>query len=185
MAGMSAADRLQWDEKYSSRGELDPDAARVPADLVAFERVFPDHGMALDIACGRGGGSVWLARRGLQVWGLDVSDVAIGQAGELAAHWSVADRCRFDVVDLDHGLPPGPPVDVIVCHRFRAPDLYNAIDDRLTPGGLLAISVLSQVGAAPGRFRATPGELTSAFGGLQTVSAGEGDGIAWLLARKP
>lgn len=101
--------------------------------------------------------SVWLARRGLDVWGVDVSTIAIDQARELAARSDVGDRCRFEVVDLDAGLPAGPPTDVIVCQRFRDRRLDQAIIDRLAPGGLLAISWLSAVGAEPGRFRAAPG----------------------------
>ncbi len=141
-------------------------------------------GTALDVACGRGGAAVWMARRGLQVWGVDVSEVAVAQARELAAHWQVAQRCRFSTADFDDGLPPGPAVEVIVCQRFRDPDLYGAIVDRLVPGGLLAISVLSEVGAEPGRYRAKPGELTAAFATLEAIASGEGEGIAWLLARK-
>ena len=185
MEAMSTSDRLRWDENYAGRPAVDPDAATAPADFTDCEQAFPAVGTALDIACGRGGAAVWLARRGLQVWGIDVSAVAIEQARELAAHWGVSDRCRFSTADLDVGLPPGPAADVIVCHRFRDPGLYPAISDRLAPGGLLAISVLSEVGGAPGRFRATSGELTAAFGTLTTIAAGEADGIAWLLARKP
>ena len=62
--------------------------------------------------------------------------------------------------------------------------LDRAITDRLVPGGLLAISVLSAVGAAPGPFRAEPGELRAAFADLTVIAAGEGDGEAWLLARR-
>ena len=135
------------------------------------------------MACGQGLGTVWLARRGLYVWGLDVSPVAIAQARDLAERIGVGDHCRFDVVDLDESLPAGPPVDVILCHKFRDRRLDQAIIGRLAPGGLLAIAVLSEVGAAPGPFRAVAGELPAAFGELDLVAAGEGDGHAWLLAR--
>lgn len=184
MADVSAADRLHWDGTYSSRGDVDPDAVRIPADFAACEREFPTGGTALDIACGSGAAAVWLARRGLEVTGIDISEVALGKARELAEHWEVSDRCRFAAVDLDGGLPPGPPVDVIVCHRFRVPDLYGSIAGRLKPGGLLAVSVLSEVGAHAGRYRARPGELAAAFTGVDTIATGEGNGIAWLLARK-
>jgi SAM-dependent methyltransferase len=135
------------------------------------------------LACGQGLGTVWLARRGLNVWGLDVSPVAIAQARELAERNCVGDRCRFDVVDLDEGLPAGPPVDVILCHKFRDRRLDQPIICRLAPGGLLAIAVLSEVGAATGPFRAVAGELPAAFADLDLVAAGEGDGYAWLLGR--
>ncbi|SRX95273.1 putative methyltransferase [Ilumatobacter coccineus YM16-304] [Mycobacterium shimoidei] len=147
--------------------------------------MFPTTGQALDLACGQGLTAVWLARRGMAVWGLDVSAVAIDQARDLARACGVDDRCRFEVVDLDHGLPPGPAVQVIVCNRFRDRRLDAAIIRRLAPGGLLAITALSEVGAAaPGPFRAAAGELTAAFGQLDVITAGEGGGAAWLLARR-
>ncbi|VEG47501.1 methyltransferase [Mycolicibacterium chitae] len=145
--------------------------------------MFPTTGHALELACGAGAASVWLARRGMTVHGVDISGVAVDQARDLAARTGVGDNCRFDVVDLDDGLPAGPPADVILCNRFRDPRLDRAILDRLAPGGLFAITALSEVGAAPGRFRAEPGELTAAFAPLKVIAAGEGDGEAWLLAR--
>jgi SAM-dependent methyltransferase len=148
-----------------------------------YEDAFPTSGQALDLACGQGLGTVWLALRGLDVWGLDVSPVAIGQARDLARRSGVDDRCRFGAVDLDDGLPAGPPVDVILCHKFRDPRLDRAILDRLAPGGVLAAGSLSEVGAAPGPFRAGPGELRVAFADLDVIAAGEGNGEAWLVAR--
>lgn len=180
---MSEQDRARWDAAYTDR-EPDP----VPVLPLVFSGQageFPVAGSALDLACGTGRAAVWLAERGLAVWGLDVSVVAINRARAAAARHGVAERCRFDVADLDEGLPDGPPVDVVLCHRFRDRRLDRAVLERLAPGGLLAISALSEVGAAPGRFRATPGELVAAFAELEVIASGEGDGEAWLLARKP
>lgn len=180
---MSEKDRIRWDAAYADR---QPDMApALPQVFSAHAGLFPAAGSALDIACGTGRAAVWLAQRGLQVWGLDVSPVAITQAKQAAAFHRVAERCRLDVADLDEGLPAGPPVDVVLCHRFRDPKLYPALAARLRPGGLLAICVLSEVGAQPGRFRAAAGELEAAFAGLEALAAGECDGQAWLLARAP
>jgi len=126
---------------------------------------------------------MWLAGRGLDVWGLDVSAVAVGRARELAGRHGVGDRCRFDVVDLDDGLPQGPLVDVLLCHMFRDARLDRAMVERLAPDGLLAMVVLSEVDVGPGPFRARPGELAAAFAGLDLIAEGEGQGEAWLLAR--
>jgi hypothetical protein len=86
-------------------------------------------------------------------------------------------------VDLDDGLPAGEPVDVLLCNKFRDPRLDRSIIERLSVGGILAISVLSEVGASPGPFRAKPGELLNAFGALDVIDSGEENGQAWLLAR--
>lgn len=178
---MSDKDRIRWDAAYADREPVSEPG--LPQTFSGQADVFPLAGSALDVACGTGRVAVWLARRGLHVWGIDVSPVAITQARQSAVHHGVADRCRFDVIDLDDGLPPGPPVDVIVCHRFRDRSLYPAMVERLAPGGILAIDVLSAVGAEPGRFRAGPGELAAAFAELELIASGEGDGEAWLVAR--
>ena len=183
VTAVTGEDRHRWDERYAGKGSPQANAAAPPAAFAARADAFPTTGTALDLACGQGLGTVWLARRGLDVWGLDVSAVAISQARDLAQRSGVANRCRFDVIDLDDGLPAGPPVDVVLCHKFRDRRLDHAILDRLAPGGLLAIVVLSEVDASPGPFRAAPGELLTAFADLDRIADGEGQGCAWLLAR--
>jgi len=183
VAPVAKEDRLRWDERYTSRGPAAAAEVQAPGFLGPYADVFPTVGKALDVACGQGVGSVWLAHRGLEVWGFDISEVAIGQARDLAQRNGVGDRCHFDVVDLDDGLPAGPPVDVILSYKFRDRHLDHAIIARLAAGRLLAIAVLSEVGAAPGPFRAAPGELAAAFAELELVAASEGQGYAWLLAR--
>jgi SAM-dependent methyltransferase len=180
---MAHGDRRRWDERYTTQGSPPVSAVEAPEFLARHTDLLPTAGSGLDLACGQGFGAVWLARRGLEVLGLDISSVAIGQARDLARRTGVGDRCRFDVVDLDDGLPGGPPVDVLLCHKFRDRRLDHAIIGRLAPGGLLAIAVLSEVGAAPGPFRAAPGELPAAFAALDRIADGEAQGYAWLLAR--
>lgn len=175
-------DHLDWDATYRDRPPVAADEP--PRSFSPYVTAFPLAGTALDVACGQGQGSVWLAKRGLQVWGVDGSPVAVEQAAALAARAAVAERCRFDVVELDDGLPPGPPVDVILCNRFRDRRLDGALIERLAPGGVLPICVLSEVGGPPGRFRAAPGELLTAFAELTVIAADEGGGQALLLAQK-
>lgn len=154
----------------------------LPAVFAAHEDLFPRTGSALEIACGAGGAAVWLAQRGLDVCAVDVSEIAIGAARALAEQRGAT--VIFEATDLDDGLPSGGPVDLLLCHKFRDPGRYAQLAARLKPGGLLAICVLSEVGATPGRFRAVAGELRSAFAGLEELAAGEGDGQAWLIARR-
>ena len=181
---MADEDARRWDERWAEEG-MAPIAEDAPDWLANHEQTFPLDGTALEIACGRGRAAVWLARRGLQVHAVDVSSVAIELAERLAAAHNVAESCRFEVHDLDEGLPDGPPVDVVLCNLFRSRDLDVAVVARLKPGGLLAIAVLSEVGGEPGRFRAKQGELIGAFSELEVLADAEEHGRAWLLARKP
>lgn len=180
---MAEADRVRWDERYESRG-LFAGTPELPDIAQRYASALPAVGTALDLACGTGAASVAVAKRGLDVLGVDVSPEAIGRARHLAARHSVEDRCSFVVADLDDGLPDGPSAHLIICHRFRDPALYPAIVDRLAPGGVLVVSVLSEVGASPGRFRAQPGELEASFSGLNILGSDEADGAAWLVATR-
>lgn len=176
--------RQHWDQRYTEAG-IAPVGEPSPLPLFAdVADAFPSAGSALEVACGRGRGAVWLASRGMTVWGVDVSPVAVDLATQLAELSGFGDQCRFDVHDLDGGLPAGEPVDLVLCHLFREADIDQAMIDRLKPGGILAVACLSEVGHGPGRFRAAPGELVEAFGELHLIEAGEADGHAWYVGRR-
>ena len=142
-------DRRHWDERHAAARPEGIDRLQPPPVFATYENLFPTAGRALDIACGRGRASVWLADRGMTVVGLDVSPVAIELADELAARHGYEERCTFAVADLDRGLPSnvtaGPPFDLVWCHLFRQPALDDPVVERLSPCGLLAMAVLSEV----------------------------------------
>lgn len=184
---MSESDRLHWDPRHTVAGVPELDGRPAPPAVFAHvENLFPTEGSALELACGRGRHAVWLVGRGMTYCGVDVSPVAIEMARSLAEEHGLAERCQFEVFDLDEGLPPGKPVDLLFCHLFRkSPSLDEPMMDRVAPGGLLALASLSVVGSSgPGRFHAPPGELRDSFGHLEVLDEGEGDGMAWILARK-
>lgn len=163
---------------------MPPDALRGREHLLSDN---PAGTRALDVACGRGTVAVWLARRGAAVDAVDVSGIALAAGSALAERAGVGSRVRWWDHDLDAGLPAGcaGPYDVVVCQRFRAPALYPALAGRLAAGGLLVITVLSEVDAGPGAFRASADELRAAFGDLEVLDHRAGDGAETLLARSP
>ncbi len=183
---VSESDRLHWDPRHAIAGMPDPEELAPPAVFAHVEELFPTKGGALELACGRGRHAVWLGGRGMTYLGVDVSPVAIGLARSLVEAHGLAERCQFELFDLDSGLPPGDPVDLLFCHLFRkSPSLDEPMIDRVAPGGLLAVASLSVVGSsAPGRFHAPPGELRESFGHLDVIEEGEGNGMAWILARR-
>jgi SAM-dependent methyltransferase len=183
------ADADRWDERYRSVTTVEP----VPPEPLAVRPdlldLFPRTGVALDLACGTGGQTLWLAERGLQVTALDVSPVAVQLVRDAVRVRRLGERVDARVADLEAGLPTTTPViaQAIVCQRYRQPTLYPQIVDRLAPGGLAFVTVLSQVGAAaPGPFHAPPDELAQAFNqpGLEVLHHLERDGTATVVVRR-
>lgn len=162
---MGVDDAARWDGRYSDHATpVVPSPPDAFADAELIERV-PTVGTALDIACGLGAQTVWLAQRGLHVTSLDVSGEAVRRVDAAARSQRMADRVSVRVADLDDGLPGDLGVfDMVVCQRFRDPMIYASMVAHLRPGGLLVVTVLSRTGATnPGAFHAPGGELRASF----------------------
>lgn len=178
-------DAERWDARHRDAGAptpQPPDALLGRPDLVAL---IPTTGAALDVGCGLGAQTLWLAGRGLHVLALDVSPVAIATLVDAAADAGMSHRVDTAVTDLDAGLSLEPAsVDVVVCQRFRQPALYPRFVDLLRPSGVGIVTVLSHVGAdSPGMFHAPPGELLAALDRPDTnvLHHDEGDGLATVV----
>lgn len=181
---MTKADRCRWETYYAGVSPASAGDPAVPPVFAPFEDLFPTKGRALEIACGRGRAALWLASRGMRIHAIDVSPTAIQLACELLCRSGHAERVRFEVFDVDNGLPAGPRVELLLCQNFRDARLDQPMMDRLAPGGLLAIATLSEVDSRPGPFRARRRELREAFKKLELLVEGERDGRAWLIGRR-
>jgi SAM-dependent methyltransferase len=161
---MTTSDAERWDARYDGQplAVPTPPDALVDADLIGR---LPASGRALDVACGSGGQSVWLAMHGLDVVALDVSPAAVTMTTDAAERADMSKRVDAVVADLDVGLDEElGDFDVIVCQRFRATHLFDDFVNRLRPGGVAVVTVLSETGADnPGPFHAPSGELATAF----------------------
>ena len=113
---------------------------RLLVDLLQSGRVAPCR--AVDLGCGAGNYAVWLALRGFDVTGIDLSAVAIALAQQLARSKGAA--CRFIVSDL---LEPTDAFDgsfdfaydwLVLHHVFPddRPRYVASVHRMLRPGGL-------------------------------------------------
>jgi SAM-dependent methyltransferase len=183
------SDRERWDDRYR---DANAPLARPPeavAGVEGMESLIPHSGIALDVACGTGAQTLWLARRGLSVIALDVSTVAIEVVRRAAQSLELSSRIDARVVDLDAGLPDDvADVDLVVCQRFRQPLLYDSLVRVLRPGGLGIVTVLSSVGLQGdgGPFHAPPGDLSKAFDGadVEILLDTEERGLASVVYRR-
>jgi SAM-dependent methyltransferase len=189
------ADRDRWDERWRAAGAEPDQAAPIAPDVIdahpGLLDQLPTAGAALDLACGIGAQSLWMAARGLTVSALDVSPVAVDLTTRSAAQHGFAVDAA--VWDTDQGLPADlDGLAMIVCQRYRASDLYLDFVQRLRPDGVLILTVLSAVGldGTAGPFHAPAGELTNAYhsaataGTIDVLVDDERDGQASIVVRR-
>lgn len=94
-------EKISWNERYRE-GDLPWDTGRPSSEL---QRVVSRNGIqpcrALEIGCGTGTNSIWLAQQGFEVTGLDLAPLAVEQAQHRASAAGVkANFMVADVLDL-------------------------------------------------------------------------------------
>jgi SAM-dependent methyltransferase len=145
-----------WNEQYAS-GQTPWDSGKPDRALVAtVEAGTIPAGRALEVGCGTGTNALWLAARGFDTLGVDMSPLAIDRARAKIGDSAMA--CRFEVVDFLTDPPTGPfdfVFDRGCFHVFDAPGVRARfaalVASVLVPGGLW----LSLIGSTEGAARDT------------------------------
>jgi SAM-dependent methyltransferase len=147
-------------------------------------------GKALDLACGTGRNTLWLAAQGWEVTAVDGSPAAI----EIVRRQSPA-SVHTCVADLERGEYPIEPAtwDLIAMCYYLQRDLFQPAKEGLVPGGTLIVIVhIAAAGEEPTRHRLLPGELAHAFQDCEILHYYEGRpqdeshrrAVAEIVARK-
>ena len=191
---VSEADRIRWNERYKS-GEY---VGRThPTDLIRRWVSICLTGTALDLACGSGRNSRFLANAGYDVIGIDISNVALERASATRA---TSDRNpRYEVQDLENSQIEGR-FDLIVMVRYVNFELVSKFDEHLRPNGVLMIEehlfrndIPDLAGPKDPSFRIEAGSLRSnlknvrilhEFEGLTQDPDGSKVALSQIVARK-
>ena len=131
---MSEEDRSTWNERY--RDGFYQNRPH-PCRLLAHWCKQFHGGRALDVACGTGRNSRFLASQGYQVTALDVSDVALTKARSTPHPNS--SQINYVLRDLDEGLPALGKFDLIIVVRYLKRELFPILDQHLVAGGHLLV----------------------------------------------
>ena len=138
-------------------------------------------GCALDVACGAGRDTAFLAAHGHNVLGVDCLDDAIETARELAERYAPGGAAAFLVCDVeDPEFEPPHSVDLVTIFRFLHRPLFERVQTWLKPGGSLLAETFTTTHrerhGKPRRDRLVlePGELPKLAVGLEVVRYEEG-----------
>lgn len=158
-------DRIKWNQRYESEESFlgvtpSPFLRREIGRIVALA---PGK-RALDIACGEGRNSVFLAQHGFQVTGLDISDVGIAKARQRAGKAGVT--IDFRIADLDD-YRIRENFDLIINFNFLLRSLVPEAFAALADGGLFILDTIMDspdiVPARSAEYLLHPGELRRMF----------------------
>jgi SAM-dependent methyltransferase len=183
---MSLADRTRWNEKWGQYGE---NRWRPHPLLRQYERLLAG-GAAVDVACGRGQNSLWLAQRGYRTLGVDLSEVALRQGRQTAVAQQLDSQISFVQTDLDYWRPAPASCDLIVVFRFLERRLFPHLRAALRPGGLIfyetrCLGLCEREPEANPDYLLKPGELVGYFQDWQILHARETAVQSELVARQP
>lgn len=127
-------EKKSFEERYQEN-DTPWELNRPDHNLINFFTSFPipAEGSALDLGCGTGDNSIWLAKHGFQVTGCDLSDIALDQAQAKAVAANVA--CAFFRGDILRDAPPGAPFvfafDRGCFHTFDEPAARSRVAARI------------------------------------------------------
>jgi tellurite methyltransferase len=159
---MPHPDALVWDARYLSAEKHN--LRRQPYALVrTFVDQFPAGGLALEVAAGTAPVGLFLARRGLRVLSMDISEAGLRLAQQKAHEHMLP--LNLVVMDLTNPWLPPSGFDVILNFYYLSRPLFDSYRQALKPGGWLLFETFVQ----DSRRRCNPahtlesGELFTAF----------------------
>ena len=160
---MAQTDRQRWDARYREGAygqRLWPSAYLEQC----MPRLTPAQSgaRALDVACGRGRNSLYLAQQGFAVEAVDVSPAAIAQGARTALQTGLAINWRCQ--DVQSGAATWQPqgsFDLIIMFRFVASSLLPVLFEHLTPRR----AIVGGRAHAVERHRRTERSVKSCFSG--------------------
>jgi tellurite methyltransferase len=161
-------DRIKWNSRYSG-GDfcIGPDPSAFLTENIGLIESLAPGKKALDIACGEGRNSIYLASRGFDVTGLDISEAGLARASRRAVAEGLAiDFRQADLEDYQFS----EMYDLILNFNFLLRDLIPRLVAALNPGGVLVLDTIlsspSLQGEHTKEFLLKPGELEQLFAGF-------------------
>lgn len=164
-----------WNQRYRSRQRQTEELEVAPTPLLVETGRKLRPGKALDLGCGAGRNTLWLARNGWSVTAVDGAPAAIAILGDRARNEGFAVDAQ--VADLKSGefQIATRHFDLITICYYLQRDLFVPAKSGVKPGGvLLAIAHTTEGNEEPTENRLRPGELEQYFYGWEILHYYEG-----------
>jgi 2-polyprenyl-3-methyl-5-hydroxy-6-metoxy-1,4-benzoquinol methylase len=158
-------DLLKWDGRFRAEAcVLGDEPSRFLSDTIHLIKTMAPGKLALDIACGEGRNSIFLAKHGFDVIGLDISDAGL----EKARGWMEREGLKIDfrLANMEDYVFT-EKFDLIINFNFLLRDLIPKAVDALRPRGVIVFDTLVDSPFVPNthkkEFLLQPGELQRIF----------------------
>ncbi|RKD25013.1 hypothetical protein BEP19_04075 [Ammoniphilus oxalaticus] len=185
--GMERKDR--WNQKYTD--QLQRESELTPTPRLEKQSDYLRGGTALDLACGLGKNSLFLARQNYEVQAIDISEVAIDFLKEQASKENLPITAAVaDITNLDelHSLQP---VDLIVITKYLDRALFPIVKTLIKKGGYFFMETFYQSDEEknekiPSQFKLETQELLNEFAGWKILfyEEDERSGIQTIFCQK-
>ena len=134
---MSLQDQKKWDAKYIKKSEL---LRPRDASAVLMRYAFAGEGLsALDLACGAGRNTIYLAQERYEVDAVDIAEIALDALRVDASQRGLAEYISPILKDLDDYIPSKEAYDIIVMSNFLDRALLERTKEGLKRGGLYIV----------------------------------------------
>lgn len=134
---MSQQDRQKWDEKYIKKSEL-----LRPREASENIRKFVEKSTgakALDLACGAGRNTIYLAKHGYEVDALDIAEAALDALAAEAHREEVSALVNAQLADLDTFTPATETYELIIMMNYLDRGLIVRAQEGLKREGLFIV----------------------------------------------
>lgn len=106
-----------WEQRYATNGRVWSGRVNAVLEQIAADLA---PGRALDIGCGEGADVIWLASKGWDATGVEISPTAVLRARTVAREQQLVERAHFEVQDLARWNPTGR-YDLVTASFFQSP----------------------------------------------------------------
>jgi SAM-dependent methyltransferase len=183
-----------WNKRYRLREHALSDLESPPTPLVVQTATVLTPGRALDLACGAGRNTLWLAGHGWDVTAVDGASEAIDILRRRATECGLT--VETHIADLEKGEfeIAQSRWDLIAITYYMQRNLFEPARRGVKPGGILiAIVHVAEPGQTPSLHSLRPGELEGHFNGWEILYRHEGMAsdtphrrtVAEIVARRP